>query len=527
MINEIEQYNTQLANTNMVLDIVEQILAVASDLNATGEHLTQSLRGLTGAYAILLTIMSTKKPDSYKILAFNPERRKYLAETDIVKELIKQSKKLSKIKYFTLSNNSLRKGHDVEKNNTMIENAVVAPLINKNHHIGNLILLGLPNNEAGSTRSLKAITLLSNILAIVMRTALLYNKQDKLIIQLEKEVKERIHAEDELKNATSQLIQTEKLVSIGQLAAGVAHEVNSPLGAIKSSNESININFLDFFKLIQKQSHTMVRFKTLTDRIIKTINTGTHAYSSREIRQQKSEMLHNLEKHNIKNAYEIANLLTNAGIYNDYAEYIPLFDKNDNSEDIVFLQKFSTILQSSNIIDMAVKQSTKVVNALKNFARTGENSELTKINIKDTIETALTLYRNVLKHGIELKLNFEDVPTIYGYPDKLCQVWTNLIQNAAYAMGNNGKLEITLRQVKNLIQIIFTDSGTGIPADIIDRIFEPLFTTKQLGEGTGLGLDIVKQIIQDHNGCISVESEPGKGATFIIELPLNNQLKTV
>jgi signal transduction histidine kinase len=128
-----------------------------------------------------------------------------------------------------------------------------------------------------------------------------------------------------------------------------------------------------------------------------------------------------------------------------------------------------------------------------------------------------------MKHGIELIKEFEPVPQLMCYPDELNQVWTNIIHNAIQAMDNKGILAIKLRSDENFIRICITDSGKGIPESIKDRIFEPFFTSKPKGEGSGLGLDIVKKIIEKHNGMIKVESKPGK-TTFCISLPINSKM---
>ena len=523
MINETTSHDSKLASTTMILDIVEETLAVAHDLEATSSHVTSSLRVLTGAQAVLLTTAASNDEKNQKLLAFNPKRRKTLCETPLVKILINNAEDISKITFLKLDIEPYSSRNLNATDKDKIENAVIAPLIDKDFHIGNLILLGMPHNESESKRSLKAIKLLSNVLALVLRTALLHKKQDELVTQLEKEVKERIHAEEELKNATAQLIETEKLVSIGQLASGVAHEINTPLGAIRSSNDSIFNNIQALYSLIENDCEPLNKYKELTSRIINNIHNDQNVCSSRELRQHKKDILKKLSDKGITNCYEISNLLANVGIYEDYEEFIPLFNK-ENENLIKYIQRFSDILQSNNIINIAVEQSSRVVNALKDFARSGENSSVTEVNIKDTINTALTLYRNTLKHGIELKLDFENVPTILGYPEKLCQVWTNLIQNAAYAMNNSGILEISLKKIDDQILVAIADTGNGIPETIIGKIFEPLFTTKKLGEGTGLGLNIVKKIVEKHNGCISVESKPGEGTRFTITFPINNDL---
>ncbi|MFB8789866.1 MAG: ATP-binding protein [Potamolinea sp.] len=142
------------------------------------------------------------------------------------------------------------------------------------------------------------------------------------------------------------------------------------------------------------------------------------------------------------------------------------------------------------------------------------------LRFTEGIETILTLYQNQLKHGVEVIRNYQaELPAVWCYPDELNQVWTNLIDNALQAMKNKGTLKIDVKQQDNQMQIRISDSGKGIPPEIIPKIFEPFFSTKPAGEGSGLGLDIVKKIIDKHQGKIEVDSVPSK-TIFIVSIPL-------
>ena len=140
-------------------------------------------------------------------------------------------------------------------------------------------------------------------------------------------------------------------------------------------------------------------------------------------------------------------------------------------------------------------------------------------NIIDGIETVLTLYQSQIKKGVEVIRNYSELPMLLCYPDELNQVWNNLIQNALQAMNNQGTLILEAGLVEQQVKIGITDSGLGIPAEIKSQIFEPFFTTKPSGEGTGLGLDIVKKILEKHRGTIAVKSQPGC-TTFNVFLPI-------
>lgn len=159
--------------------------------------------------------------------------------------------------------------------------------------------------------------------------------------------------------------------------------------------------------------------------------------------------------------------------------------------------------------------------ALKSYARYDTTGTKVAANITDGIETTLTLYQNQFQHGVEVVRQYEDsLPCILCYPDELNQVWTNLVHNALQAMNNKGILTITVTRQDTRVLVSITDSGKGIPPEIQPKIFEPFFTTKPIGEGSGLGLHIIKKIIVKHEGTIEVDSIPGK-TTLTVSLPIN------
>jgi two-component system NtrC family sensor kinase len=133
----------------------------------------------------------------------------------------------------------------------------------------------------------------------------------------------------------------------------------------------------------------------------------------------------------------------------------------------------------------------------------------------------LTIYQNQIKRGTELVRDFEPMPPILCLPDELNQVWTNLIHNALQAMTNPGTLTVMVRQRGTYVVVSIADTGSGIPEAIRSRIFDPFFTTKPTGEGSGLGLDIVKKIVEKHYGRIEVQSEVNIGTTFSVYLPIS------
>ena len=232
-------------------------------------------------------------------------------------------------------------------------------------------------------------------------------------------------------------------------------------------------------------------------------------------------MKQQLELQHIGNADSLASILVNIGLQTDLQSFLPLLKDPDSEKILKTAYEFSSIQRSARTIATATERAAKVVFALKNYARYDFNAEKSEMNIVEGIETVLTLYQNQLKHGVEVVRNYQSqVPTILCYPDELHQVWTNLVHNSLQAMENKGVLRIDIVQQDRWLQVSITDSGKGIASEILPKIFEPFFTTKSMGEGSGLGLDIVRKIIEKHEGKIDVNSMPGQ-TTFTVSLPIN------
>lgn len=326
---------------------------------------------------------------------------------------------------------------------------------------------------------------------------------------------------ENLKKTQRKLIDTEKMAALGQLIAGVAHEINTPLGAIRSSvgniKSSLKVIIRDYPTFINRLTENQKsEFFILTEDAIR----NPFMLTSKEERVHKKRITGILEKHHIENAHSFADTLVDMMVYEDVEKYISLL-QTENAEDILQLAyKVTGLQRSTENIDFAAARASKVVFALKNFSRIGHSDAKELTDITEGIETVFTLYYNQIKQGIEVSKSYEDIPKILCYPDELNQVWTNILHNAIYAMDLKGKLHVRAYVEGDYVAVSITDNGKGIPAEVITEIFNPFFSTKPVGEGTGIGLDIVKRIIEKHEGKIEVESNPGK-TTFRIFLPIN------
>ncbi|MDH5366255.1 MAG: response regulator [Cyclobacteriaceae bacterium] len=289
------------------------------------------------------------------------------------------------------------------------------------------------------------------------------------IITLAYRTYERKQTEDELKETNmelkathSQLLLSEKMASIGQLTAGVAHEINNPINFVYAGINALDTNYKEFKSIITKYEQVIPDEST-------------------------------------KKVYEEIQELKN------------MLDYEELKLDI------ETLIED---IREGAMRTTEIVKGLRNFSRLDE-AESKLADIHEGIDSTLTLLNNSIRGRVEIVKKYDNaIPPIYCFPGQLNQVFMNILTNATQAIEGKGNIIITTSLLPNEVSISIKDDGVGIQDEVKSKIFDPFFTTKDVGKGTGLGLSITYSIIQKHKGSVEVISEPNKGTEILIKIPI-------
>ncbi len=340
----------------------------------------------------------------------------------------------------------------------------------------------------------------------------------------------------ELNATRSQLALSEKLALLGQLFAGIAHEINTPVGAADSSAQ-LALQALpvalegakNIFQQLPADQANALFAHLLTEAFVVKADSQTSSKTTKEFRALRRSWAETLEKMGIAQAEEVASTIINAG-YEHPPEKLVAYLKADKSGTLpTSIAAIGRLFQGLVNISIASQKTRAIVLALKKYTHSSQataDDQDVKFSLLDNLNTILILYSYQIRKVAIAETNFTSTPYIIGNPDKLGQVWTNLIVNAVDAMtapeGESwpaGILSIAVNSSEGFAEVTIADSGKGMPPEVAAKIFEPFFTTKPKGVGTGLGLHICKQIVEEFKGTMEVQSEPGRTA-FIVRLPL-------
>jgi len=315
---------------------------------------------------------------------------------------------------------------------------------------------------------------------------------------------------DDLRKTQGKLIESEKLTALGQLSAGMVHEMNTPLGAILSSNRIIQdfiqnhqMDLLEYYASLQE--HDRKIFRTIFEWGTR-LNENSVSQSNRELCAKVEKQLEGL---GLPKSRVVAELIVELDLQDRMDDLKLLLSEESATSVLGRVAPLVMLRRMSDIIELAGTKATTVITALRSYLNPVSASETNEVHIDSDIKQVLILMHNMLKYGVHIHTQFGGV-YVYGSSDTLSQVWLNLIRNAAEAIEFSGDIGITTRLSDGNACVSVQDNGPGIPENLHDHVFEPFFSTKKQGAGMGLGLDICKRIVQAHGGTIELKSRPGK-----------------
>lgn len=350
-----------------------------------------------------------------------------------------------------------------------------------------LLIINLSENSSRRLKQAQLVQVVALLICVIMFVgmairltislrqgdAIIETRNRELVAQRDELAREKETIEQlliDLTNTQAQLIQSEKMASLGQMVAGLAHEINTPLGFVMT-----NVGVFER-------------------------NVGLY----NEAIMQTSELVEMLENGDLSDALQ--------KLEDTKVALQRLFDLN-------LIEKTKNRINEATI---GLERIRELVINLKNFSRLDE-AEMKKVDLSESLESALLIAHNVIKHKAEVETLYEENLAVECYPAQLNQVFLNLITNAVQAIPEFGKMTIKTWTENGLAKISIADTGVGIPEANLKRIFEPFFTTKPIGHGTGLGLSIAYKIIERHSGKIDVKSKEKEGTQFTITLPLRQE----
>jgi signal transduction histidine kinase len=331
---------------------------------------------------------------------------------------------------------------------------------------------------------------------------------------------------DRIRENTRAAEQREKLMSLGKLSAGLAHELNNPSSAARRAAEGLReavARLRDANARLDQHSLTAPQRAELAAREQQCLASASSPAPADPLeRSDREQALGDwLDRRGVPEGWTVAAGLADAGLDLPRVEAIAAGFPSEALGDV--LARLSSSLFIARLveeIESSTSRISELVKAIKEYSYM-DQGPVQEVDLHQGLDSTLLIMKHRLKHGVTVFREYDRaLPKICARPGELNQVWTNLIANAIDAMSGQGELRIRTARELDCVRVEIIDNGTGIEPEIQGRVFDPFFTTKGVGEGTGLGLDIVHRIVRDHHGDIRFESRPG-ATNFQVRLPIN------